>query len=67
MRNSFYKMFGYIHDFSDVNFTRNVPFVLVNWNGTKIDEKFKEEIFSQKLIFFNKNEFLNNIDLLFEI
>lgn len=67
MRNSFYKMFGYIHDFEDVNFTRQAPFVLVNWKGTKINENFKDEIYSQKLIFFNKNEFLKNIDMLFEI
>lgn len=67
MRNSFYKMFGYIHDFSGVNFTENVPFVLVNWNGSKINENFKEEIYNQKLIFFNKEEFLENIDVMFEI
>jgi hypothetical protein len=67
MRNSFYKMFGYIYDFSDVNFTRDIPFILVNWNGTEINEKFKEEIYGQRLIFFNKNEFLNNMDLLFKI
>ena len=67
MRDSFYKMFGYIHDFSGVNFTENMPFILVNWNGSKINENFKEEIYRQKLIFFNKNEFLNKIDILFEI
>lgn len=67
MRDSFYKMFGYIHDFSRVNFTKNMPFVLVNWNGTKINEKFKKEIFSKNLIFLNKNEFFENIDLFFEL
>ena len=67
MRNSFYKMFGYIHDFSSVQFTDDVPFVLVNWKGSKINETFKKEIFSKEPLFLNKNEFLKYVDVFFKV
>ncbi len=67
MRDSFYKMFGYIYDFANVPFTEKYPFILVNWKGSKIKEDYKDDVFSQEVIFFNKDEFSKNLDMLFEI
>ena len=67
MRNSFYKVLGYYTDFKGVNFTKNIPFVIVNWNGSKINELYEDEIFNRDIIIFNKNEFIDNIRILFSI
>ena len=67
MRDSFYKMFGYVYDFCNVPFAKKYPYVLVNWKGSRIKEEFKEDVFSQEVIFLNKEEFSENIDMLFEI
>ena len=67
MRKSLYKVLGYYKDFERVPFVKNIPIVVVNWNGSNINEDIVVDIFSQEVIFFNKDEFLENIDLLFEI
>lgn len=67
MRRSLYKVLGYYKDFEGVPFTENMPIVVVNWNGSKINKNIINDIFSQEVIFFNKEEFLENIDMLFEI
>lgn len=67
MRDSLYKVLSYYKDFEAVPFTKNIPIVVVNWNGSKINENIIYDIFSQEVIFFNKDEFLENIEMLFEI
>lgn len=67
MRRSLYKVLGYYKDFEGVPFAENIPIVVVNWNGSEINENVIDDIFSQEVIFFNKEEFLENIELLFEI
>ncbi len=66
MRKSFYKVLAYYKDFEQVPFVENIPIVVVNWNGSSIDVEQKEKIFKEKIIFFNKNEFLKNITKLLE-
>lgn len=58
MRDSFYKVLGYYKDFEDISYVNNLPIVVVNWNGSEIDMEQSENIFNEKIIFFNKNEFI---------
>ena len=67
MRNSFYKVLGYYKDFESVPFTKNIPIVVINWMGSSIDMEQIEKIFMKKIIFFNKDEFKNNIEILLDI
>lgn len=67
MNKSFYKVLGYYKDFESVNFTKNIPIIVVNWNGSSIDKKQKEKIFEQDVIFFNKEEFSENIEKLISL
>ena len=67
MRKSLYKVLGYYKDFEEVPFAENIPIVVVNWKGSKINEDVIDDILNQKVIFFNKDEFLENMDLLFDI
>ena len=67
MRESLYKVLGYYKDFEGVPFTKNIPIVVINWNGSKINKNIIEDTSSQEVLFFNKDEFLENIDMLFEI
>lgn len=66
LNKSFYKVIGYYKDFEKVNYTEHIPVVLVNWNGSKINEKYKTDVFKREIIIFNKDEFIENISLLIQ-
>lgn len=57
--NSVYKVLAYIYDFKKIETVKNLPSVLVVWNGIKIQSK---KAYDNEVIILNKEEFLLNIE-----
>lgn len=61
IRNSVYKVLGYLNDFNQVKFSKNILGVIVVWDGINISSKYA---FSNEILILNKNEFIDKLDMI---
>lgn len=61
IRDSVYKVLGYLNDFKQVKFSKNIPGIIVVWNGINIKSK---NAFNNEILILNKNEFINKLDMI---
>ena len=61
IRDSVYKVLGYLNDFKQVEFSKNIPGVIVVWDGINIKSK---NAFNNEILILNKNEFISNLDMI---
>ena len=58
IRDSIYKVFGYLKDYEKISLIK--PNILVVWNGIKLKQQYNLE--KEDLIILNHNEFINKIN-----
>lgn len=61
LRNSVYKVLAYLEDFKEVNYTDQIPGVIVCWSGIAITN---EDAFKEDILILNKDDFIASLDLL---
>lgn len=61
IRNSVYKVLGYLNDFNKVEFTKNFPGIIVVWDGINTTHT---DAFSNEILILNKNEFIDNLNMI---
>ncbi len=61
IRDSVYKVLGYLNDFNQAEFSKNTPGVIVVWDGINT---VSENAFSNEILILNKNEFIDNLDMI---
>lgn len=65
IRDSVYKVLGYLNDFEGIPFTHNIPGVITCWEGVKMDNKYG--VFDQEILILNKQDFLDNLNELLSL
>ena len=63
IKDSVYKVLGYLNDFEEISFTKNIPGVIVCWGGVKMTDI--PNAFDQDILILNKEDFSENILELF--
>ena len=65
IRDSVYKVLGYLNDFEGIPFTKNIPGVITCWEGVKMDNRYGA--FDQEILILNKRDFLDNLNELLSL
>lgn len=65
IRDSVYKVLGYLNDFDGIPFTKNIPGVITCWEGVNMDNKYGA--FDQEILILNKQDFLDNLNVLLSL
>lgn len=61
IRDSVYKVLGYLNDFNQVKFSKNTPGVIIVWDGINITNRYA---FSNEILILTKNEFIDKLDMI---
>ena len=65
IRDSVYKVLGYLNDFEGIPFTEKTPGVIACWDGVRMDNRYGA--FNQEVLILNKPDFLSNLEELFSL